>query len=352
MNPADGSGNPGGTPPPPQDPSAGSTGSGMSAEQMQQALTAAYQTISNLTQQLSQLQAHLQQTELQHAVSSAAAASAQNPPQVPQHSTVTSLNIKPPKPDPYGGGNNVSLWLFRLLMFFGAAGITRDNDRLAMVGCLLKDAAAGWWQSLHTNNSLPGTWQEFCQALTSRFQSVTEDEDARAKVSRMKQAGGTVRAYVNKFNEQILRVVGMDMKTQVESFLDGLTDPECRKHVRRRLRERPPADQHLMAAMQLAEEWALDEMRDGGGAPSNRRQQQYRPPPAAQPRHQLAAASGNSNGASTSGHGQRDQRPPPPDACWHCGKVGHRKKECKVWLAQQRRNGNANAADGGSQGNA
>ena len=184
---------------------------------------------------------------------------------------MTSLNIKPPKPDPYTGSGNVKLWLFRLLMFFGAAGITRDNDRLAMVGCLLKDAAAGWWQHMHDSHSLPRTWQEFCQALTARFQSTTEDDDARAKVSRMKQGSGSVRSFVNKFNEQILRVVGMDMKTQVESFLVGLTDPECRKYVRRRLRERPVAEQHLMAAMQLAEEWALDELRDGGNIPNDNR---------------------------------------------------------------------------------
>ena len=57
----------------------------------------------------------------------------------------------------------------------------------------------------------------------------------------------------------------------MESFLVGLTDPECRKYVRRRLRERPVAEQHLMAAMQLAEEWALDELRDGGNIPNDNR---------------------------------------------------------------------------------
>ena len=130
MNPADG-----GTP---QGPPHGDPPASTAAEQarlIQELRQALYQTQQQLqpqdqqqqivTQQNTELSAQwqaVQSASLQHTMSNAAGASqAQTAPQQTGqtplvHTTVTSLNVKPPKPESYKGGRNPRGWLFQVAL--------------------------------------------------------------------------------------------------------------------------------------------------------------------------------------------------------------------------------------------
>ena len=107
----------------------------------------------------------------------------------------------------------------------------------------LDRAAATWANALRLEVSegkrMPYTWEEFRRHMIARFESVTENEEARRELRELRQTG-RVAGYTAKFQELKSRLPTMMDEEAFSVYLAGL-NPHLREqvgaHVRGNLEE-------------------------------------------------------------------------------------------------------------------
>ncbi|KAK8366383.1 hypothetical protein V6Z12_A02G116100 [Gossypium hirsutum] len=223
-------------------------------------------------------------------------------------------NIDVPKPKEFKGirsARDVDNFLWGIEQYFCAKGITEDVTKVTTAAMYLSDVALLWWRSRSTDvrrgGSEIGTWEEFRCEFKAQFYPEYAEDEARARLRRLAQQG-TVREYVQEFNELMLQISDMGEKEAFFSFMDGLK-PWAKQELQRR------GVQELTKAMSVAE--SLSEF---GGRKDNSNSSKPR-------------LKGNSGGdkerPTRNGDGKKpwDKRKSGPIRCFHC-EGPHMIKDC------------------------
>ena len=240
---------------------------------------------------------------------------------------------KPPKPDPFKGGQKIASWLFSVEQYFAVIGVTLDGARIAYAATLLRDTAADWWRGFNIaaqagRKILPTTWSEFKDAITAHFQPIHEEDFARQYIRSLRQQR-SVRDYVVRFQEVSLQIPTMDERSRVDAFTAGL-----KQDVRRWVKLQAPST--LERAMEIAEQYQTMMMQDMAAIRAY----------AGRPRFGNSGGGGDgpvpmdvdsrANNLRAGKHkpkqnpkgklGRKEDKKVP--TCWHCNEPGHVRREC------------------------
>lgn len=253
------------------------------------------------------LQAQLEAAQAQLAAAAQLIAQLQAAPGLPGH-------VKPPKPECYGGGKGVIVWLTRMEQYFEAAGVP-PASQVQFAALLLTGAACTWWANARQMArmgliALPAEWQQFRAALCERFQPVTQEDAARQRLRSLVQTK-SLQGYINTFQDYALQIPTMDDRTKMDNFIFGLR-PDCRTYVRH---QRP-------ASLADAIRWALQHH-------------------ASAEEERLASRRWRAGGHNSRDRGHDEDDAAPMEVgnvrgednnkvrtCWHCNQPGHVRARC------------------------
>ena len=147
-----------------------------------------------------------------------------------------AANIKYPKPEKfYGDPGTYRSWITDVELYYTAAGITQDADRINYALILLAGAADEWKQNfIHQNVTIPnapglGTWQAFKTALQTSFQPASVVDDAYERISVIRQNGEHIDRYIARFSVLASEAGLTDQGPLCHYFRKGL-DPEVRRY--------------------------------------------------------------------------------------------------------------------------
>lgn len=190
--------------------------------QAQQHIQAQEQQIQQLTQQVQALVVQVQNLSAQ--------------PQPQPQAQVQPPAPKLPKPSLFTGERAASTlqpWLVQLKTHLAATPHLQLNSTQAVdvAAAYLGGTALIWYDTLKTaQGQTPfATWDLFTKAITSHYLPYDQFDDAFGRLKNLKQLGGAL-TYVNRFNELMLSLAGMDPHTQKLMFLSGLK-PSVREAV-------------------------------------------------------------------------------------------------------------------------
>ena len=144
--------------------------------------------------------------------------------QAPAPAPIAAARLKPSKPDNFRGDSRhpVTNFIFSLEQYFHLLQVTGDADKIHYAASLLKDSAATWWRSLHTQpNAVPTTWADFTAAIQDQFVTVNAEKTARDKLAYCRQKT-SVRDYTFRFKQLLLDIPTMSAADQVDRYLRGL----------------------------------------------------------------------------------------------------------------------------------
>jgi hypothetical protein len=118
---------------------------------------------------------------------------------------------------------NVDAWLFEMLQYLNACGVSEDQ-RVTVASSYLKKGALQWWfnQSSLPAASRPKTWEAFATGIRTRFQPVAASRVARAQLRTLRQDKMSIAEYCNKFNSIMNLIPDMAEADQIEAFTLGL----------------------------------------------------------------------------------------------------------------------------------
>ena len=148
------------------------------------------------------------------------------------------MSLKPSKPEPFGGRRDaltVNTWLFQTEVYLNLVQLGNptlqldDGNRISFASTLLKDNAANWWYLKVHNNEIPGTWEEFCNAVRAEFVPQDSMRRSRDRLRRLVQRA-SVSSYLNEFRNLVLNIPNMTEDEKLDKFCAGLK-PEIRLEV-------------------------------------------------------------------------------------------------------------------------
>lgn len=143
---------------------------------------------------------------------------------------MTSINLKPNKPETYDGTRdfvNVSTWLYKVEQFLSLTQLSApttiitDHNRIAFASSYLSGNAAIWWFHLVSSATTPTTWESFKAALMNEFIPRDHDRRARDKLRTLKQTT-SVEKYLAEYRNITLMIGDMNDGEKVDRFVDGL----------------------------------------------------------------------------------------------------------------------------------
>lgn len=261
----------------------------------------AEQIILQLQQQVQALQIQIQNIPAQPV---------QGPqPQPPSHAP------KLPKPSIFTGeraASTLQAWLVQLKTHLAATPSLQLNSTQAVdvAAAYLGGSALIWYDTLKTaQGQTPfATWDLFSKGITSHYLPYDRFDDAFGKIRKLQQIGPAL-TYVNRFNELMLSLHGMDPHTQKLMFLNGL-----KPSVREAVEMQQPAD--LQAAQELA-------------IRADNIQFQNRP----RPSNYRSLQAPSSSGPTPIELGAQAGEPAPAEfyaiRCYNCNEEGHMARDCK-----------------------
>lgn len=314
-------------------------------QQMMQQQQAQQQAAQQQFAQLQQQQQQLQQQVMAMINPPAPVAQAAAPPAVPVGNPADAgYRLKPRQPPSFDGrgGITVTDWLASLINYCVAVGQQPSPQLVSLAVTFFTGAAFAWWNSLQPK---PVEWQDFCQALTNRFQPRNSVWCARDKLASLKQTGGA-RGYGDAFLKIINDIPTISNEEKIHKYIHGLR-PNLRTKVEAQRVAMEPNQMSLELAMSFAERFESVE------AP-----REFKPffrAPSSSPSHanndvvdvkmEVAAMDGDADLEEeeelelAAMHSQQRVKPfrktnPRVDRssveCWNCGKLGHIRRHCTV----------------------
>lgn len=283
----------------------------MDPQQTAAQLVQAQQLIQNQDQQLQQLQQQMQALALQ-------LQNIQAQPQPQPQAQSSSSAPKLPKPSVFTGdkaASTLQAWLVQLKTHLAASPGLQLNSTQAVdvAAAYLGGSALIWYDALKTNNNgqTPfATWDLFSKAITEYYLPFDKFDDAFGRLKNLKQMGSAL-AYVNRFNELLLSLDGMDPHTKKMMFTSGL-----KPSVREVVEMQQPAD--VAAAQVLA-------IR----ADNIQFQNRSRP---SQSNHRYTQPSGSSAGPTPMELGAHTGESASGEVnairCYNCNEEGHMTRDC------------------------
>ena len=258
---------------------------------------------------------------------------------------------EPPLFNPSVKETSVRSWVFTVNNYFKAVGAkVRDEQKINFAVTLLAGPALQWWRqllqsqqqggsTLSTSGSasvgigsaisgqtapacaIPTTWEEFCNALTTRFEVLNPTETARNRLRHLRQLA-SVQDYTSRF-------------LAISSEIDNLQEPErCEKY----FTGLKPELQREIAKMGISNDFNL---MTATAERLDALDYQFRN---SQPRRRTEI-----NGIENDNRGMQNGRggERPKFKCYNCGIRGHLARDCRKSKRRQsdgteRQSGNDN----------
>lgn len=233
-----------------------------------------------------------------------------------------------PPPPPYSGEKDPAEFLVKMDSYFELVNILPVKQVVAAANSL-SSAALAWYQAWRKTNPLP-TYDDFKQGLIREFRRPNYEEEQRAKFMALTQTG-KVAGYIQKTRMILHEIVTpIDESTKRHVFITGLK-PLLRKEVM--LKEPATLNDAFYYASKY--EGLLDSANPqrstisstavttlAGSSQLNRRSISSSNPRRPSPNQ------GANNRTGTPASTTESRPRVPKDACLHCGKTGHWKRDC------------------------
>jgi len=158
------------------------------------------------------------------------------------------------KPSKFSGSRedaiDVQAWVFGLEQIFVAYKVASDAECIAYGASLLEKTALDWWRyqvetAAGGGTATPKTWQAWRVALTSKFEPINAERNARDKLAVLRQVG-SVGTYATTLQNLLLKTPTMHADDRKHRFIQGL-----KTHIQKELSIREPKD--LDDAINMAE---------------------------------------------------------------------------------------------------
>ena len=252
------------------------------------------------------------------------------PPPTPTANILPALKTKPPETfhgDPDPSGVKVVLWMTMLSVFFDAYKVTDHEDRLRVAVTHLRDTAVIWWDQL-PHDLRPTTWDDFKEAIRSRFAAVNNNDYTRGRLRNLTQRG-SAQAYAQAFQQIAAQAPLLDNDELRSIYMAGL-----KEEVKMFTAQRVPATFHEAVSQSIEVDNLLFASRSkqlGGRNSYSGRPAQLpssRQPSSRQPTAQLAAM--NTYAAAPLvklTDSERDQLLK-TGGCFRCRQPGHVAAQC------------------------
>lgn len=143
---------------------------------------------------------------------------------------MSSINLKPNKPDTYDGKRDfltVNAWLYQveqylsLIQLGSPDALISDHNQISFASSYLKGNAAVWWFNLINSNSSPTTWALFRESIVNEFVPADHARRARDKLRKIKQTG-SVEKYLAEYRNIVLTINDMNDGEKMDRFVEGL----------------------------------------------------------------------------------------------------------------------------------
>lgn len=141
---------------------------------------------------------------------------------------------KPKAPDTFDGHPkaDVITWLFGVELYFNAAHITADVEKLEYVYPLLRGNALLWLQRMQKKGKLDdiNTWEQFTKAVKVAFMDPTIEHRARDDLARARQTS-TISQFAAYMRSLELRIVDISEEELKDRFIRGITNRDIRREL-------------------------------------------------------------------------------------------------------------------------
>ncbi|CAJ2630725.1 unnamed protein product [Trifolium pratense] len=170
-----------------------------------------------------------------------------------QNSTATIQRHRLKLDVPRFDGTDAHGWIFKICQFF-TYHETPKEERITIASFYLDGPALSWYQWMYRNSQLV-SWNQFLQALETRF-APTAYDDPRGNLFKLTQST-TVAAYLVEFEALANRIVGLSSADLLSCFISGL-----KLDIRREVLARQPTSLTQAAGLaRLQEDKLLDQQR-------------------------------------------------------------------------------------------
>jgi len=148
--------------------------------------------------------------------------------QIPRRDTTNHPpGPKPNKPPTYSGKRNESIetWIKQVERYFRLTQIP-DDDQVEWAAYYLTDGAASWFEVENERAETSGyslSWNKFTDQLRRRFKPINADDNARERLSRLKQTG-SVATYSHTFRLIMQDLPDMHEKDALHYYKKGLKE--------------------------------------------------------------------------------------------------------------------------------
>ncbi|KAL4285448.1 hypothetical protein GQ457_16G025850 [Hibiscus cannabinus] len=153
--------------------------------------------------------------------------------------TIETRRVEVPRPRTFGGSRNaqeVDNFLYGLDQYLGAVGIVEDASKIQTASLYLTDTAMLWWRrrrhDIEKGTCTISTFDDFKRELKRQFYPENAEDEARARLRRLKQSG-SIRDYIKEFTNLVLEIPDLSDKDSLFNFMDGL-QPWAKTELKRR----------------------------------------------------------------------------------------------------------------------
>lgn len=143
---------------------------------------------------------------------------------------MSSVNLKPNKPEPYDGTRDylkVNTWLYTIERYLSLTQLASptaaisDHNRISFASSYLKGNAAVLWFNMVNNSRIPTSWDEFKTMIIGEFVPADHTQRARDKLRKLRQIS-SVEKYLSEYRNIVLMISDINEGEKLDRFIDGL----------------------------------------------------------------------------------------------------------------------------------